>query len=132
MINQLITELKQTTLAQAVRMVSAAAASIMLIWSFGAPIIKPYVGQAIAQVMIEQGVAPTDFRGALTHIESIQESQTDIRSQIEKLNFEFKSLLASQSAIIAQNEDTKKRLDEIIQAIIRKQFGAADIPKLNP
>ena len=132
MIKQLIEELKQTTMAQAVRLISGVAASVMLVWNFSGPIIKPYAGQAIAQVMTEQGVSPAAFKNALTDIDEIQKSTAETHSKIEKLSTEFSILLTNQSAIIAQNEDAKKRLDEIIQAIIRKQFGQANIPNATP
>ena len=132
MIKQLIEELKQTTMAQAVRLISGVAASVMLVWNFSGPIIKPYAGQAIAQVMTEQGVSPAAFKNALTDIDEIQKSLSKIQATIEKRNAEFSLLLTNQSAIIAQNQDTKNRLDEIIQAIIRKQFGQADVPRVSP
>ena len=129
MIKQVVDELKQTTIAQVVRMISAAGAGLMLVWSFGSPIIKPYVGEAIAKVMSEQGVSPNVFKKV---VEQVQE----IHDQLEKRDAAFAALSTNQSAILAQNEqtkyrlsDTSKKLDEIINAIIKKQFGQTEVPR---
>ena len=123
MIKQMLIEIRETTLAQAVRMISATGAALMLSWTFGGPFVKPFVDQAIAQILIAQGVSPDDFKSALEHIEKNTKKLDDLVATSIKRDAEMGQILHNQTLEIGQNADMKKTLDEIINTIIRKQFG---------
>ena len=123
MIKQMLIEIRQTTLAQAVRMLSACGAALMLVWTFGGPFVKPFVDSAIAQVLVDQGVSPDDFKDAIDHIEKNTKKLDDLVAVSIKRDAEVAQILHNQTLEISQNADMKRTLDEMINTMIRKQFG---------
>lgn len=129
MIRQMVEDLQQTTLAQAIRMLSAAGLALTLFWSYAGQFIKPYVGDAIGQVMIEQGVAPNDFKEALESIQDIKKTLVETHQVMEQRGNILADLAAGQKSVIAQNvqdgirqDATDKKLDRIYDAIIGNQL----------
>jgi hypothetical protein len=113
MIKQLLEELRTTTLAQATRMLSGAAMGVTAVWMFAGPIVRPFVSEAIAKIMADQGVKPSDFIATQKHIIEIDNNVDAIKSEVDKARQDRVVALNNQELIKVQNISMARSVDKL-------------------
>lgn len=129
---EVVAELKNTTVAQVVRQCIAIIATLTSVWLFVGTWVEAYADNIFEKMMTKQGVSPKVFKEMGDKVQEIDKKTDGMKNDLDVVKGQNRELQGQGEDLKASQEETKKLVEKLLDLQLRRNRNGARIPGENP
>lgn len=126
---EIVEELKHTTVAQVIRQVVVVVSVLMPVWLFAGSWIEAYADEAFVKMMTRQGVSPKAFGDIVKKVDEIDKKTDSVKDDLNAVKSQNKELQNQGEDLKSSQDETKKLVEKLLDLQLRR---SRRIPGENP